>query len=247
MEWIRDFFDGKSPWLNIIFFSLAVIGIILTLYFFFKSKKDKRPVINSKTFQLFTASPLIKNKLEIKYDGRSVDKILLTKIAFWNAGREAIRKDDIAIKDALIIHAPNNTIIYDFEIIDQNQANGFFIEKINEHELRIIFDYINFNDGILLNIFHSDLRSEKIKVTGSFIGANKLVEGFKEDKLLLSVDWVARPVNKYLNKSGLGNRILLVLIFIPTIVIFLILFLILSPIDKLMNYSNRPIKKYIFD
>ena len=123
MHSLQKFFENNL-WLNIIFLALAILSIILAFYFYFKSQKEKRPVFNSKTISLFNASPILANKLEIRYNGSVVNNLVLTRIAFWNAGRESIRSKDIAPNAPFLITAPDDVIIYDIEIVDENPVNN---------------------------------------------------------------------------------------------------------------------------
>jgi hypothetical protein len=244
MHSLQKFFENNL-WLNIIFLVLAILSIVLAFYFYFKSKKEKRPVFHSKTISLFDASPIIANKLEIKYNGSVVNNLLLTRIAFWNAGRESIRSEDIAPNSPFLITAPDDIIIYDFEVVDQNPVNNFKIEKLNEQTIKVTFDFIDLNDGVIINIFRSSNKKSGLTISGKFIGC-KIAHGIQTNKFADKIDVLAKPLNYLMNEKGLAKKILAGLLFIPTAAVLIPLFLIILPIDNFMNKLNNQFPKKYF-
>jgi hypothetical protein len=244
MHTFQKFFENNL-WLNIVFLILSILSIYLAFYFYFKSKKEKLPVFNSKTISLFDASPIISSKLEIKYNGSIVNKLLLTRIAFWNAGRESIRFQDIAPNAPFLITAPNDVIIYDIEIVDQNPVNNFKIEKLNEQTIKVTFDFIDQNDGIIINIFRSSNMKDGLTISGKFIGSREISRGIKTDKLADKLEVLAKPLNYLMNEKGFDKKILAGLLVIPTAAIVIPLAFIILPIDSIINkFSNKYPKKY---
>ena len=52
-----------------------------------------------------------------------------------------------------------------------NVANNVRIEKIDNASFDIFFDYLDYNEGIIVNVFHSIEKNSSIQVAGKFIGA----------------------------------------------------------------------------
>ena len=240
-----NLFDN-NPWLNVLFLILSVVSITLAYYFYYKSLKEKKPVYNWKTYPLFQPNPIVGNKIEIKYNGNQIDNLSLTKFAFWNAGRESVRSEDIAPNAPFLITVDKSVNIFDFEVIDQNIINNFSLEKIDDQTIKANFDFIDFNDGIIINIFHSRLRNTGFTVKGTFIGAKKITYGIRKDKLAAKADIISKPLNHYINKKGFFNRLITVLLMIPTIVIYLPMIIIVLPIDQILNKVNNKFQRKYF-
>ena len=239
-------FFNNSPWLNIIFLILAILGIFLAIYFYYKSIREKKPVYNTKSIPLFHANPIIANKIEIKYHGTVVNNLTLTKFAFWNAGLEPIRFEDIPNNFPFLLKTSNDVIIYDIELLDQNTVNNFSVKKLDEHTIKIDFDFINFNDGIIINIFHSKYQKTGLTLQAKFIGAKQVARGIQKDKLADKMDVLARPINYFFNKKGISSKIIFVLLFLPSIAVIIPLSILILPIDYFMNKANNNFERKFF-
>jgi len=216
MEPIINFFEG-NPMLNFISFLIGVIGIILAFIFYYKSLREKKPTFNMITFGLIDNKLSTINNLEIKYNANLVKNLSLTKVAFWNSGKESIRKSDIATNDQLRIVA-KNVIIYGFEIIIYSEVNEIITTLINEELINISFEFLNQNDGIVLNIYHSGNKNEDLKLEGTFIGSKKLSEPIKQEFLLAKVNQLNDPAQKMMDNKYFIIRffgLLLIIVILP--------------------------------
>ena len=77
----------SNPYLNLIFFLLSIISILLTIFFYYKSKKTKEPRYLYKSFSLIENSLSALDGLEIIYNKEKIDTLTLTKFAIWNNGK----------------------------------------------------------------------------------------------------------------------------------------------------------------
>ena len=206
-------------------------------------------MFSKKTFPLIKDNLADLKNFEIKYNGKNVETLSLTMFAFWNSGIESIRKEDLATNDPLRIVASENTIIYDVEINDQNKVNNFVIEKIYDSSISINFDFMNYNDGIVLSIYHSGRKSLDISVVGTLIGAKKISLGVRKNLLLNRLEILLEPANYLMRQK---NPILLgfsIIAGILTIIIVGPIAMVLLPIDFLndkLNYKS-PKQFYLYD
>ena len=67
---IYSFFNG-TPWLNITFFFLAVLGIVLSFILYRKSKKDRKPYYNLANIPLIEESIFTLKNLSLDFQGES--------------------------------------------------------------------------------------------------------------------------------------------------------------------------------
>lgn len=247
MNSVLNWFNN-SLWLNIISLIIGILGIFLAYYFYNKSLKEKKPVFLYSTISLFHANPIIAKKIEIKYNGNQVDTLSLTRFAFWNAGIEPIRRIDIAPNSPFLIKTQPEVNILDFEITKQNPDNNFSVQKIDDHTLKIEFDFVDFNDGISINIFHNTAQGHKITIAGTFIGAKKLSIVPDQPKSEVIFDKIAQPVNYFLGKKSFFMKLIAILLMVPTIVVMIVPGIIIGPMDTYKQKKNQAArKKFLYE
>lgn len=148
---------------------LAVIGIYATI----KSKKDKKPSYALWGFNLVKNFKYNIESLEMLHKGEKIENLTVTKLAFWNAGRETINNQDIVTIDPPRIIIKDEGEILDAKIIDiNNPSNNFSIDISKEkNSILLNFDYIDKNDGIILQILHTNLSPKSLELIGKIKGS----------------------------------------------------------------------------
>lgn len=206
---IFDFFEG-NPILNLITLLLAIGGIIFTIFFYFKSKKIKLPTYMVRTVNLVKEKIQKIDTVQILYSGEKVSNLSISKIAFWNAGKETINSNDVAINNTLKVKIHDDFNILDAEVLYQkNSANDFKIKISENHKnIDISFDYFDYEEGLVLQIFHTGNSSDDI----SFSGTIKSVKSIKRKEIITSIlpSILVRALKKRdkKSKSKLTNRIM---------------------------------------
>ncbi|MEO6883392.1 MAG: hypothetical protein ABI199_05125 [Bacteroidia bacterium] len=173
---INNWFSG-NPILNFVFLILAILGIIFSFYFYFKSKKTKIPIYIVRTINLIRESIKKIETVEILYSGKKIENLSITKIAIWNDGRDTIEYTDIAHINPLRITVKNKFDILDAEIIFQkNVANDFKI-KIEEDKKSVLiqFDFFDFEEGIVVQIAYTGNFSSDVKLEGSIKSVKEVI------------------------------------------------------------------------
>jgi hypothetical protein len=235
LQEIYTFFRG-NPTLNIISLLLGISGLILSFYFYSKSKKSRKPVFIIRTINLIKESL---NKIEtvnILYGTNKIDNLSISKIAFWNDGRETINSTDIASLAPICVVISSEYEILDAEIIFQkNVANNFQISISDDRKsVNVNFEYFDFEEGIVLQIAHTGNSSNEIDITGTV----KSVKKIKRKELITSIIPFRR--SKILTKKG--NRKIKKRIAIKMMgwmmIIFGLLGLCTLSIDLLIPKSN---------
>src|SRR3990172_146972 len=171
-EWLN-----QNPWLNLVFLVLAVLSIILSLALYIKSKRERRPCFNLRTFQLIQDSISKIEAVQIRYQGQIVPNLSMTKLALWNAGREAINSQDIAAKDPLRIAVAPQAILLCAEIIYvTNPLNNFSIRPdLSNGEVRIDFDYFHKGEGVVFTLYHTGRDDQDVGLKGTVKGVPRIV------------------------------------------------------------------------
>lgn len=171
MEKITAWLAG-SPTLNLIFLILALVSFLASIYFYIKSKRDKVPVYLAKTFPLIKDNIASIDGLGIFYNGTPIKSLYLTRIAFWNSGRETINRADITGNDpARITSETNNRVLGAKLSYSRRPANDGSIEKHGE-DLYISFDFLDQDDGLIVDVYHTS--DSKLKVSGTIKGSGKI-------------------------------------------------------------------------
>lgn len=91
----ESFLDGSSIF-NLTTLILAIIGILLTIYFAAKSRRKKEPKYLMRTISLISSNIKKIKFLNILYKKLEIENLSVTKLAFWNNGKETIRSSDVA-------------------------------------------------------------------------------------------------------------------------------------------------------
>lgn len=170
MEYIKKFIGlfTDNSYINFLSFLFGLGGIIFTIYFYIKGKKVKKPVYMIRTINLVREKIKKIDKINILYNGNSINDLSITKIAFWNEGKETIDNNDIAKNDPLRLSISNDYMFLDAKIIYQkNTANDFKILMSQDHKyIDINFDYFDFEEGIVLQIIHTGNKNNDISLNG---------------------------------------------------------------------------------
>lgn len=159
MKEVVDLLNSTGK-LNLTFLILAILSIVIAIYFYIKSKKEKKPVYSLQTTKLIENKVSSIDKLNISFADKPVENLSITKLAFWNAGRETIRKNDFVQADRLRIIPVDNITIFDYKIDFENDLNNIKIKQKKDSSLIITFDYLDINQGVVISVFHNGNTSE---------------------------------------------------------------------------------------
>lgn len=247
MEQILELFKD-NPWLNIVFLFLAIISILLAVIFYIRSLKTRKPVYSKQTNRLVNSELSALSNLEIKYNKSIIENLSVTKIAIWNSGKEPIRQTDIASSDPLKILASDDVELYDFELINHNTVNNIELIKDQLTSIKVSFEFLNYNDGFILNIFHNGKSSEDIIIKGTFVGSEKITEGIRKEYFLTKVNYLSNPLLKLFDSKYLILKILGVLLAFPLALLITPLFMISVPMDIFFDkIMNKTPKEFFFN
>jgi len=149
---------------------LSFILAVVSIYLFLRSKKEKKPMFCIRSINLIGDLYNKISGLEIYYKDKAVSNVFSTNIAFWNNGQEVLNKNDISQTEKLRIVLPKGKIL-DKEIVTSTcNSINFNIEQKNENELILSFDFLEKNDGAVVNILHTSKSLKDIKFIGKIKG-----------------------------------------------------------------------------
>lgn len=153
---------------------LSILGISSSIYFYYKSIIKKEPIYILRTFSLITNSFNKIPCISIKHDDKEIKDLSITRIAFWNNGKATIDINDIAKKNPLKFIIDKKYEILNAEILYcKNSANDFKI-GIDKNEINVSFEYIDHNEGIILQIYHTGRGNDDITIQGNIKSVKRI-------------------------------------------------------------------------
>ena len=154
-----------------------ILGLIPAYYFYVKSIKIKEPVWSIKSNNLISGSISTLEKLKITYGKLKIENLTISKILFLNHGSATIDKRDIQTVNPLRISTKECNIL-DVSILSVSNPSNNFRVNIDETKKNafIDFDYVDLNQGVVIQVVHTGLSSDNVKIDGDIKG----VEGLKQ-------------------------------------------------------------------
>jgi len=165
---------NKAPWLNAIFLLLAVGSIAVSVVLYRRNLHERRPVYKIRSFPLIRSRVKDLKSLEIRHDGKPISELTMSRVAFWNTGREPIRAMDFAQKDRLRVVVSDGAALLDANVAYASAVNNveISIEQANG-EVLIGFEYLARNEGLALNVYHT---GSAVSIHGTFVGSTPIAE-----------------------------------------------------------------------
>lgn len=118
----------------------GIVGTIYTIYGFYKNSTYKIGYIENKTLPLYVNDNL-KENLSIFYNGKEVRFIQKITYRVFNNGSKALRREDMYSNNMSVITL-NGEILH-IELHAHKEGANFKLEKVNEKEYMILFDYFD--------------------------------------------------------------------------------------------------------
>lgn len=154
---------ATNPYIALGGLALAIVSILLAVYFYIKSKKEKIPCFEESNNTLIEGLSKSLDRLEIHYKNTIQERITVTKLAFWNAGRDTIDRNNLVHSDPVRVVCPRDIDILDAQVIQVSaKANSVSLNgPINDAETyyEIVFDYLDNRDFFVIQIVHKSPRA----------------------------------------------------------------------------------------
>jgi len=203
---IKNFFDMNTV-LSIAGLIIGITGIFLAIFFYFRSRRSKKPFYSLRSFNLISERLQKYQDIKILFRNEPVNNLTMTKVALWNGGNDTINYQDLAQSDLLRISPKEGILIYDVELIFQSNPTCQFKTNIINNELIIYFDYFDQNQGCVVQVTHSGKRSSDLQVYGTVKGTGRIKESKLNSWDLKIVNSVAILLLPYLRSSKREKRL----------------------------------------
>jgi hypothetical protein len=163
---------------DLLYFLLGVlVTIIFSYYFYKKGLRIKEPVYSIKSVNWISGSTSTLKNLSISYLDRKVESLTVSKILFYNRGSETIHRQDIETIDRLNITSTKYEILSADVLQANNPSNKFQIDYDEpKNYIFFEFDYLDKNQGAIIEIIHTGLSSEDLNISGDIKGVQRLTQ-----------------------------------------------------------------------
>lgn len=133
----------------------TIISLLFGIYTWIVGHKSKEISIDYYTNQIIKQGKTPISKLSIKFDDKTIQDLSSSIFYIWNSGNDVIRDNDIVKARPLGIKSKRENIL-DIQILKQSDiSNAFTINTISQTNTIILFDYINSNEGVKIQILHT--------------------------------------------------------------------------------------------
>lgn len=172
-----------------------VIGVIVSYYFYKKSLRIKEPVYCIRSNNVISGAKSKYENLKVLYFKTAVENFTVSKILFFNQGSETITRNDIATSYSLRITTKDCELL-DASVLQANKpSNNFSLSWDKSGEFVYIdFDYLDKNQGGVIQVAHTGLDSNNLEVQGDIVGVHKLIQ-IPANRLITNE---VRRVNRFL-------------------------------------------------
>jgi hypothetical protein len=170
--------DSLTKWLmeNWLTVTVASVGLLATYLTHRWSRRDRIPCYAIRHFNVIDKSGGNFPALRITYHGHGeeLEVFSSSNITIWNSGRETIRKADIAKADPIQVRVTNGVFVDAAVIRFTREVNRFdCVLKKDKDAIDVTFDFLDRDDGAVIQVFHSAGKRHDLSVHGTIVGAAK--------------------------------------------------------------------------
>lgn len=152
----------------------AILSAIISYVFYVKQIKEKNPCYSKHSVKVIGEKASKIESLEISFSKQPVKNLTITYLAFWNNGKDVIRREDISPDNPILLLTIPGYKIYQAKVVNETSVNGFTVSKINDYSYKIDFSYLNKGQGALIKVFHDGLSDLDIIIKGDIIGGKEI-------------------------------------------------------------------------
>lgn len=170
---LEQLMDNPYAWL--ILSVCTVLSVIYAIYAGVKGKEKKEISYIVNTYEIVHAGKNMIPEVQISYCGQTIDDLAVTRFAIWNSGNRLLNSNDIVdTKPLSITSNDDGSDILDASIIKRSEeSNKFTIDKKSAHCAELQFDYIDKQEGIIVQILHTG-SAKNISLSTLIKGGKKL-------------------------------------------------------------------------
>lgn len=153
---------------------LAVGSVLLSVYLYQKSRRDKEPCWAIRTINLVRDRSSRLSGIEVRYEGATVTNLSVSKVVFWNQGSEIIDGQDIVPDHPIRLEGRRATRILVAKLLATNNEASNIALTITDGRGTIAFDYLGASHGGVFQVVHDGRSSRDLTVVGTIKGADRI-------------------------------------------------------------------------
>ena len=148
------------------------IGLAASYFFYRIAKKERRPVYVVAGNVVVRGDE--KRQIEVRHREQVVPVVTRTVIAFWNAGREPIRRDDLLENHPLRVRLPDDAVLLEAGVLTRTRSEIDFACFPDDWyaAVNLGFSYLNRGDGGVVEILHTGELPFNAKIEGAIVGVD---------------------------------------------------------------------------
>ena len=183
MDWTQ-FWAVGGFWIGAAGGLVGIVGLFITLK---TLHRDFRYYVIS--FPVVKDYKSTLDELSVLYQGKEVERLTVSRLAFWNAGWNSIGQEDISKILPVRLAVVEEGIILDAKVVyTTSEANGVRVERNVGGDYLILFDNLDPGMGSVLQIIHTGLNSRDMRLDGKIRGVktlkrNNVRESYKDRTL----------------------------------------------------------------
>lgn len=136
--------------------SIAIVSFIYAIVSNHKNKEKKEFTYCLRSRTLIRRKKAKFEKLSIVYGGKQIDDLCVSNFTIWNSGNKTLNASDMVTSKELTITALEDGKILDVEILKcSEETNKFSLQLLDEHTVKILFDYVDKMEGVVIQIIHT--------------------------------------------------------------------------------------------
>lgn len=173
---------AQNPYITLGSFALAILGVLSAFIFYFRSQRNKTPCYDYSSSTIVDGLSHTMEGFEVRYKDEVQNRVTVTKLIFWNAGRETIDKSDLVERDRLRIVCPNDFSILNMLIIEVSTDSiaveiGDIAQENNLNYAYLDFDFLDHEDYFMIQIIHNGDSSADFWIDGKIKGVKEVEIG----------------------------------------------------------------------
>jgi len=152
-------------------FEFGILGLILSVYFYFRSKQVTSLTCQINTIELIDVNSSIKDEITISFHDRDVSKLYKSEVTVWNSGNTTIKKSDVLDSDPLVfVFSEKDEVLRNGFVKTSTPQNNTLLnfEKGEQYQVYFEFEYLEPNDGAKIEFIHT-LPTEPV-LKGTILG-----------------------------------------------------------------------------
>lgn len=183
-----------------------MVSLLLSIVFHYRGRKEKEPLYCIRSTNVIQDFSSRFEFLELLHSGKRIENLTVTKILFWNGGRETISSGDVPATAPLEFIANDNVQILDAKILEQKNSASDFEVLISEDRSRVslIFDYLDKGDGCVIQLLHTGKSSKDIRMRGKIKGVG--TPSFRVPVDIAPLFRLITPLSRFAASEGIFLR-----------------------------------------